>query len=581
MKKYILLIFVAFFFVCGSVNASTTARALILDQGANVRTGPSTKYSRIKSLTLYTYYNLVEDKTYPDENNHNGCSTDWYQLYHNGVATGYVCGEHVEVVRSYSTDDVEPTNECETAMSELGFPSSYWGGLCRIKEAHPNWNFVVQNVGVDWSDAIKGESSCGWNLIYGSEANKGFIDTTCKAYDSGYVGILPSGVAYYMDPRNFLSERYVFQFLHLGYDEKFNDLYLNGITSIIGGAEFYKYHININNNLAEMINNAGSELNVSPIFISARILNELGQHTTLYNLYSGVYTGMDNAYFGYYNFYNFGVSDSCVQEHGTTYCGLTYAKKKEWNTPEVAIKGGVSQLSHYYLQRNQYTSYLQKFNVLGSSAYPRYSHQYMTSIVAPMSEASTTYLTFSRLNILNEDLIFYIPVYDNMSATIDNSGNGAVEEENEETNPLTIPIPTIVTSSGYKYTKDFISGIELGTTVESLKSSLEAVGGNSTVTIFDTKGTTVYEGKLGTGFKVSISNQSSNEVLEVVIKGDTSGDGEINALDLLQVQKSILGTYTLSNASKVAGDTSGDNEINALDLLQVQKNILGTYKIEQ
>ena len=29
-----------------------------------------------------------------------------------------------------------------------------------------------------------------------------------------------------------------------------------------------------------------------------------------------------------------------------------------------------------------------------------------------------------------------------------------------------------------------------------------------------------------------------------------------------------------------AGDTSGDNVINALDLLQIQRNILGTYTIE-
>ena len=71
------------------------------------------------------------------------------------------------------------------------------------------------------------------------------------------------------------------------------------------------------------------------------------------------------------------------------------------------------------------------------------------------------------------------------------------------------------------------------------------------------------------------------EVLEVIIKGDTSGDGVINALDLLQVQKNILGTYTLTGAYLEAADTSKDGVVNALDLLQVQKNILGTFEIEQ
>ena len=68
---------------------------------------------------------------------------------------------------------------------------------------------------------------------------------------------------------------------------------------------------------------------------------------------------------------------------------------------------------------------------------------------------------------------------------------------------------------------------------------------NSTITIIDRPIT-------------RIINKSIHILLEVVVKGDTSGDGEINALDLLQIQKSILGTYTLSGASLKAGDTSGD-----------------------
>ena len=52
-------------------------------------------------------------------------------------------------------------------------------------------------------------------------------------------------------------------------------------------------------------------------------------------------------------------------------------------------------------------------------------------------------------------------------------------------------------------------------------------------------------------------------------------------MDLLQVQKNILGTYTLTGAYLEAADTSKDGVVNALDLLQVQKNILGTFEIEQ
>ena len=89
------------------------------------------------------------------------------------------------------------------------------------------------------------------------------------------------------------------------------------------------------------------------------------------------------------------------------------------------------------------------------------------------------------------------------------------------------------------------------------------------------------DGLIGTGYKVTVSNSSESKTLTVIINGDTSGDGIINALDLLHVQKSILGTYTLNGVYNSAGDTSGDGKINAVDLLQIQKSILGTYTIEQ
>ena len=93
--------------------------------------------------------------------------------------------------------------------------------------------------------------------------------------------------------------------------------------------------------------------------------------------------------------------------------------------------------------------------------------------------------------------------------------------------------------------------------------------------------TTICNSLLLQQLKVNIKNSSETRTLTVVIYGDTSGDGVINALDLLQVQKNILGTYSLSGAYSSAGDTSKDGTINALDLLQVQKNILGTYNISQ
>lgn len=586
MKKLLNLfvVFISLFCFSNVVSANShTYRVKILDSGVNIRSDASTKSSRVTYVQKGSYYNLVEEHPKKDLDNYQKCSSDWYHIYYNGTSTGYVCGDHVKVVKSYSTDGIEPTTTCEIEMSNLGFPSSYWGGLCSLKEDHPDWDwqFVAVSTGLTWKEVVESESACGINYIYGSDANSGFFDTTCSSTSpGGYVAPNPAAIAYYMDPRNFLSERFIFQFQHLGYDTNLASFYPSGATSILTGASFYVYHTNLGNDLGVMIDNVGKDTGVNPIFTAARIRQELGSSEKLYNLYSGVYTGDENAYYGYYNFYNFGVSDTCVANYGTTYCGLNYAKKMEWNSVDAAIKGGISQIANNYVSKGQYTTYLQKFNVVPTNKNVLYNHQYQSNIVAPSSESGTTYDSYVDLGIINSKLYFYIPVYLEMQATIDNSGSGAVDD-GEVAPPSTLPISTIVTSSGYRYTSKYISNITPGTEVSTLKGAIESVSGGSTVVISDANGNTVTEGNIGTGYKVSINNSETIEVLDVVIKGDTSGDGVINALDLLQIQKNILGTFNLNGAYKEAGDTSGDTQINALDLLQVQKSILGTFTIEQ
>jgi hypothetical protein len=52
-------------------------------------------------------------------------------------------------------------------------------------------------------------------------------------------------------------------------------------------------------------------------------------------------------------------------------------------------------------------------------------------------------------------------------------------------------------------------------------------------------------------------------------------------LHLLKIQKHILGINTLNGSFIKAADTSGDGNIDALDLLKIQKHILGINTIKQ
>ena len=87
--------------------------------------------------------------------------------------------------------------------------------------------------------------------------------------------------------------------------------------------------------------------------------------------------------------------------------------------------------------------------------------------------------------------------------------------------------------------------------------------------------------KLATGDKVSIQSGKDEKTYTIVLYGDTNGDGTITALDLLQVQKNILGYTKLTLCYQKAADTNKDGKVTALDLLQVQKDILGYSDIKQ
>ena len=579
MRKTMVFItlFICSFFLIHNVSATSyTARAYI-NSSCNVRTGPGTQNKRITSLYTGSYYNLVVDQTFTDTNNHYDCNSDWYQVYYNGIDVGYVCGDHVDVIHSYNTDDVAPQTTCEVEMSNLGFPSSYWGGLCALKERHPNWQFVALQTGIDWSYAVERESSCGKSYIQTS--NEEFMDRSCNnqyGWDSSWKNASQTAVAYYMDPRNFLSESYIFQFEYLKYSSSLDNYYSSSVLGIIQNSNFYTYHLGLNNNLVDIITAVGKEVDVSPTFLAARIYQELGSGTSLYNLYSGRYEGYED----YYNFYNYGVNDSCATTNGTTYCGLSYAKNNGWKGVTTAIKGGASSISSSYINVGQYTTYLQKFNLIPTNMNQQFTHQFQTNIVAPSSESITSYKSYNEVGLLNQAFVFYIPVFTNMNATISNSNSGGTGEE-PSTDPSTMDISTIVTSSGYKYQSGYMTGVEVGTDVSTVKGSLESVAGLNNIIVFDSSGNIINSGIVKTGMKIQINNAYGSETLQIAIKGDTSGDGVINVLDLLQVQKNILGVYNFSGVHKLAADTSGDGIINVLDLLQIQKNILGVSSIQQ
>lgn len=160
------------------------------------------------------------------------------------------------------------------------------------------------------------------------------------------------------------------------------------------------------------------------------------------------------------------------------------------------------------------------------------------------------------------------------------------DEKNEETEEpkeeIILPTVTeIIKQMDVKTESTYISGLTQGMKANKLKSSILSVSDTATVAITDSKNQNKTTAKLATGDKVTITSGKDQKTYTVVIYGDTNGDGEITAIDLLRVQKHILNYSKLTGVYKEAADTNKDGNISAIDLLQVQKDILGYSNIKQ
>ena len=137
-------------------------------------------------------------------------------------------------------------------------------------------------------------------------------------------------------------------------------------------------------------------------------------------------SGTVSGYEGLYNFYNIGATSSS-EPMGAIINGLKYAKDGKgasestktkylipWNTKERAITGGGIFIGSSYINSGQNTIYLQKFHVYDTGDGELFWHQYMTNVLAPYSESKLIYTGYQNSNMLDTQMSFVIPIYENM-----------------------------------------------------------------------------------------------------------------------------------------------------------------------
>jgi len=384
----------------------------------------------------------------------------WYKITTSSGIAGHVRAEYIYVGTGLPSDanwssegsqgnlpEVTPTPtpypspgvydnvDFETMLIMEGFPESYKDALRKLHALHPNWIFKAYHTGLDWDTVIANESIPGKNTIPNTrsyewlsfdEGAYNWKTDTFVVFDGTYwVTASKAAIEYYMDPRNFLTEDYIFQFELLTYQSNYQTV--QGVEKILAGTPLanasYSFLDDDGNyktlTYAETFIKAAEASGVSPYHLASRVKQEVVTGSTTL---SGSATGKYSGYEGYYNFYNIGANDS--PGGGAIANGLKFAKNgtnsssqnKEylipWTSPYRSIVGGAKYIGSRYINRGQNTIYLEKFNVTPTSTY---SHQYMTNVEAPYAEARKVAAAYK--NMIDSPIVFSIPVYLNMPET--------------------------------------------------------------------------------------------------------------------------------------------------------------------
>lgn len=324
----------------------------------------------------------------------------WYKIRTKSDVVGYSTAAYIRKNVSYQTD-----KEFEAYLKEQKFPESYKVKLRKLWAQHPTWVFKAQHLSMTWEEALTEQTKPLKNGITEPDSWKSMEEGTYSwsggyylAIDSGgWVTAAPDVVAYYLDPRNFLDETYLFQFEDLQLSDGQT---VEGIKAILP-SRFDKH--------AKDLLDAAKEAGVSAYFLATRMAQEGSK-------IDGTWVGDDGvSYKGYYNFFNYGAyaGSQYGTYHGAVTNGAIYAKKQGWDTPYKCLVGSAKKIGSGYINKGQNTLYYQKFNVAGENLH---NHQYMCNVQAPAAESKLRAAGATDAE-LNSALTFIIPVYQEMPDT--------------------------------------------------------------------------------------------------------------------------------------------------------------------
>lgn len=125
---------------------------------------------------------------------------------------------------------------------------------------------------------------------------------------------------------------------------------------------------------------------------------------------------------------------------------------------------------------------------------------------------------------------------------------------------------TAVFTKTPKPSGNYLTGVSPSTSVSAMNSAGYTIYSGSTK---------VTSGLVGTG----MTAVSSSATVTIVVTGDVSGDGKITITDVVKLQKSVVGSGSLSGAYAKAADINGDGKVTITDVVQAAQVTVGQRTI--
>lgn len=206
----------------------------------------------------------------------------------------------------------------EDALNKQGFPESYKAPLRALHTKHPNWTFTAMEVGESfatavWQFKITGAIQ-GGNQYYLLEDGK----PVQAGNDKGWYMPNDETTGYYVDPRNFLTEKYILQFESLENSSNYTE---SIIQSILKNTFMDGVSILDNQSYASIFVEAGNVAEVSAVYLASLARQESGTNGSMATT-GNPFEYEGETYQGLFNFFNIGAKSSASSP---VKAGLVYA----------------------------------------------------------------------------------------------------------------------------------------------------------------------------------------------------------------------------------------------------------------